>query len=88
MAESIEELSEKIRIPYEVLKETMENYNAYSMNGFDEECFKEKQYLVSVDTPPFVAVKADLGTDGAFGGILVDGQMRALASGYIAGKNA
>jgi fumarate reductase flavoprotein subunit len=59
------------------LKETISNYNRYCEEGFDRDCFKEKEYLVPCNQAPYYAVRAKLGTDGAFGGVLVNGDMQA-----------
>jgi fumarate reductase flavoprotein subunit len=71
------ELAEKMGVPVQALEETVEKYNRYCAEGFDRTCFKQREYLVPCDQPPYYAVRAKLGTDGAFGGVLVNGRMQA-----------
>ena len=56
----------------------MEQYNGYCAEGMDWDCYKPSEWLTPM-TGPFYAVKANLGTDGAFGGIQIDENMRAKA---------
>ena len=77
VAESVRELAEMMGVNPDTLESTVDDYNRYCRQGFDATCFKDPKYLVSCDRAPYYAVRADLGTDGAFGGILVNGQMRA-----------
>lgn len=44
-AETLEELSEKLAIPYNNLKETIDRYNKYCSQGKDEEFFKNPKFL-------------------------------------------
>jgi fumarate reductase flavoprotein subunit len=71
------ELAEKMGVPVQALEETVEKYNRYCAEGFDRTCFKQREYLVPCDQAPYYAVRAKLGTDGAFGGVLVNGRMQA-----------
>lgn len=76
-ADSIEELAQQMGVDSATLKTTVENYNRYCTEGFDRDCFKEAEYLIPFDRAPYYAVRAKLGTDGAFGGVLVNGDMQA-----------
>lgn len=77
--ETLEELAEKAGINYEGLKETIENYNKMCEEGFDREFFKAPSEMVPFGDGPFYAVRGDLATDGAFGGIQVDKDTRAYS---------
>lgn len=77
--ETLEELAEKAGINYEGLKETIENYNKMCEEGFDREFFKAPSEMVPFGEGPFYAVRGDLATDGAFGGIQVDKDTRAYS---------
>ena len=59
------------------LRQTVEDYNRACETGFDRDCFKQTAYLVPFSKAPFYAVRMNIGTDGAFGGILVNGDMQA-----------
>jgi fumarate reductase flavoprotein subunit len=76
-ADSVEELAKQMGVDPAALQETISNYNRYCEEGFDRDCFKEKEYLVPCNQAPYYAVRAKLGTDGAFGGVLVNGDMQA-----------
>lgn len=127
-ADTIGELAAKIGIDPAQLEQTVAEYNHYCQEGTDWQCYKDPKYLVPLKEGPFFAIRGMCGTDGAFGGVLVDPDMRAykanksgvidnlfvtgdfasgrfvvmggvkhqvlndmswaLASGYLAGKNA
>lgn len=76
-ADAVDTLAEQMGIAPDALQETVDNYNRYCLDGFDRDCFKQKEYLVPCIKPPYYAVRAKLGTDGAFGGVLVNGDMQA-----------
>lgn len=52
-ANTIEELAEKLLIPPENLKATIEKYNAMAAAGKDDEFGKDATDLIAVATPPF-----------------------------------
>ena len=79
-ADSIEELAEKMGLPADALKETVDTYNKNCREGMDWDCFKPSEWLNPIVEGPFYGVKASLGTDGAFGGVEIDGDMRAKAA--------
>lgn len=76
-ADSVEELAEKLGIDPAALCKTVDTYNAGCAEGFDGECFKQPQYLVPFTRAPYYAVRAELGTDGCFGGVKVNADMQA-----------
>lgn len=89
-ANSIEELAEKTGIDCEGLKETIAAYNEACETGMDWDCYKPASWLAPMNEAPYYAVKAQLGTDGAFGGVEVDENMRVKAKngGVIGGLYA
>jgi fumarate reductase flavoprotein subunit len=78
-AATLEELAEKAGIDPAGLRETVDNYNAMCDAGFDKEFFKNADQLIPFGDGPFYAVRGQLATDGAFGGIQVDKDTRAYA---------
>ncbi len=80
MADTPEELAQKMGVPADTLKETIAHYNQCCENGFDDEYFKPAKSLVPL-TGPYFALRCNLGTDGAFGGVLVDENMQAHKEG-------
>ena len=79
-ANTIEELAEQIGVPAENLKQTISDYNTAAETGMDWDCFKPKEWLAPMNEAPYYAVKASLGTDGAFGGVEIDEHMQAKAA--------
>ncbi len=89
-ADSIPELAEKMGLDPAALQETVDTYNKNCAEGMDWDCFKPSEWLQPMDKPPYYGVKATLGTDGAFGGVQIDENMRAKAAqgGVIGGLYA
>ena len=79
-ADSIEELAEMLGLPVENLKKTVADYNAYAAEGMDWDCYKPSEWLQPMNEAPYYAVKAGMGTDGAFGGVEIDAKMQAKAA--------
>jgi fumarate reductase flavoprotein subunit len=77
-ADTVEELAEKLGIPAANLKDTVDLYNDSCQKGFDQDCFKEEQYLVPL-TGPYYGFMTALNTDGAFGGVRVNADIQAYA---------
>lgn len=77
--DTLEELAAAIEVPFEALKETIDNYNSYCQDGMDWDCYKPAEYLQPINAP-YYAVKASLGTDGAFGGVEINENMQAKAA--------
>jgi fumarate reductase flavoprotein subunit len=63
----------------ENLKATIEHYNEMCETGVDSEFFKDPEQMLPFTKGPFYAVSGGLGTDGAFGGVLVDENIRAFS---------
>lgn len=79
-ADTVEELAVQMGMDSEALRATVDNYNRYCEEKFDRDCFKQPEYLVPCSKGPFYAVRSQLGTDGAFGGVKVNGDMQAYRS--------
>lgn len=56
-ADTIEELAEKIDVPADALKATIERYNELCAEGTDVDFNKNPQFLYPIDEPPFYAAK-------------------------------
>lgn len=78
-ADTIEALAQEIGLDPAALKETVDTYNQYCQEGMDWDCYKPTEWMQPMTKAPFYAVKASLGTDGAFGGVEIDAHMRAKA---------
>jgi fumarate reductase flavoprotein subunit len=75
-AETLEELADKIGVDKRGLLETVRIYNEGCEKGVDQ-FFKSKMHLAPISKPPYYAFQGIFGTDGAFGGVLVNPDMQA-----------
>ena len=56
-ADSIEELAEKLNIPVDTFKATVERYNELAAKGVDEDFGKESYRLSTLDTAPYFGTR-------------------------------
>jgi fumarate reductase flavoprotein subunit len=80
-ADTLEELAGKIGVNKKNFLETIRDYNTGCEKGNDD-FFKDKENLVPINKPPYYAYRYTLGTDGAFGGVLVNPDMQAYKSDH------
>lgn len=76
-ADTLEELAMKMGVDYEAFLETIARYNENCALGVDRDFLKPSSGLLPISKPPYYGVRVAAATDGAFGGVLVDGKMRA-----------
>jgi fumarate reductase flavoprotein subunit len=82
-AETIEELADRIHVPREVLKDTVERYNNSVAGGGDTEFGRSHLSAsigspVTIETPPFYAYEAKSHFLATYAGLAVDDGMRVL----------
>ena len=89
-ADTIEELAAAIEVDPAALKETIDSYNEACETGMDWDCYKPAEWLTPMNEAPYYAVKASLGTDGAFGGVEINEnmQVKAVGGGLVKGLYA
>ncbi|MEL7647883.1 MAG: FAD-binding protein [Sedimentibacter sp.] len=75
-ADTIEELGKLAGI--ENLKETVDAYNQYCIDGVDTQFGKESMYLSEIKTGPFYIVENQFSGWSTIGGVRVDESLRAL----------
>lgn len=80
VADTLEELAEKMGIAPEGLKATVAQYNEACATGMDWDCYKPAQWLEPINEAPYYGVKASMGTDGCFGGVEINENMQAKAA--------
>lgn len=93
--DTIEEAAAFIGCDAEDLQETIDNYNTYVENGYDEEYFKDPEDLVyAVKEGPYYVTKGHSGVLGALGGVntneklqVLDEQHEVIKNLYAAGNN-
>jgi len=78
VADSIEELAQKMGVNPEVLKSTIEEYNAFCDKGHDDLFAKDRKYLIPIRGPKFYAVKARTVFLGTMGGIKINHRMEVV----------
>ena len=95
IADTWDEIAAFIGAKPEVLKATVEQYNAYCDKGYDYDMLKEKKYLLPLRKPPFYAILGRQGYDSTFGGIkinermeVIDKKFDVITGLYAAGNNA
>jgi len=94
-ADSIEELAQKMEVDPRVLKTTVDRYNTFCAQGYDEEFAKDREYLLPLYGPRFYAAKARTCFLGTMGGVKINDRTEAvdeygspIAGLYVAGLDA
>ena len=78
MADTPEELADKMGVDREGFVRTFHRYNEMCRAGHDDEFGKRKELLIPLDTPPYIGRKFGPALLAVVGGVLVDTQMRCL----------
>ena len=78
MADSWDKLAKWIGAAPEVLKATIDEYNSFCDQGYDEIFAKDRRYLVPLRTPPFYALKGYSSFLGTIGGIKINERTEVL----------
>ncbi len=81
VADSIEELAEKLGMDPDILKETVEEYNTFC-DTTDTQFFKPGRYLKPIYQAPFYANKIGPGAYGTVGGIRINENCEACDSDF------
>ena len=77
-ADTIEELAEKLHLPVEAFKATVERYNGFVKNGNDLDYGKEPFRLTPVNQGPFYGAKNTGDILCTMDGIVIDTNMNAI----------
>ena len=78
VSESLEAVSEWMGTPSDSLRKTLDKYNQYCDQHYDEVFVKDPQYLQALRTPPFHAIRAGGAVLGTTGGIKINEKMEVL----------
>ncbi|MDR0906734.1 MAG: FAD-binding protein [Oscillospiraceae bacterium] len=78
VADTIEELAEKIDVPADELKATIARYNEIVAKGDDTDFGKRTEMLTSIEKGPFYALKWGPALLDVFGGALTNGKLNVL----------
>jgi len=78
IASSWDEIAKWIGIKPEVLKATIDEYNSFCDQGYDEIFAKDRRYLDALRTPPYYALRCYPRFLGTIGGIKINYRMEVL----------
>jgi fumarate reductase flavoprotein subunit len=78
IANTIEELADKMGVDRKTLVATVKRYNELCAKAHDDDYFKPSKYMLPVEKAPFYAFKNMLAMDGAFGGLDVNENMQIM----------
>jgi len=78
MADTPEELAEKMGVDPEGFAETLRNYNEMCANGRDTQFGKRPELLIPLDKPPYIARKYGPALLSVVGGVRVNSSMAVL----------
>jgi fumarate reductase flavoprotein subunit len=94
-ADTLEALADLMEVPKDTFVATINRRNELAKNGEDVDFGVVASRMVTVDTPPYYAVKGNFGLLLGFGGILVNNKLQALNENhevvpglYIAGNTS
>lgn len=96
IAETIEEFAEKMNIPVDKLQDTLDTYNDYCEQGFDEDFAKERKDMLPVyGKGHYMAIKFHPAAYGTVGGVhvnrnceVLDNKGNPIPGLYSAGSDA
>jgi uncharacterized protein with FMN-binding domain len=81
VADTLEELAEKIGIPYETMKATIDRYNEQVAAGEDQDFHKPADFLYPVEEGPFYAAKVGVALLAIVGGLKINDDFNVLGEG-------
>jgi len=78
IADTLEELGEKMGVAPKTFVATVKRYNELCAKGHDDDYFKPAKYMLPVEKGPFYALNYFLAMDGANGGLAIDENMQVM----------
>lgn len=79
VADTIEELADKLRIPLDTLTKTIAEYNQFCAQGVDETFFKDEKFLHPITgAGGYLVGKYYVGAYGTMGGVRINAQCQVL----------
>lgn len=81
VADTLEELAEKLNIPADTFVKTVERYNELEAKGHDDDFGKVAYRLSRLDTPPYYGVRASAWHLCTLDGVIINTDMQVLDSG-------
>jgi fumarate reductase flavoprotein subunit len=93
IAETMEELADKIGVDRKTFLATVKRYNELCAKGHDDDYLKPARYMLPIEKGPFYASSHFLGMDGAVGGLDINENMQVMGKNgpinnlYASGDN-
>jgi fumarate reductase flavoprotein subunit len=78
ISHSWKEIAKWIGADFRVLKNTVDEYNSYCVQGRDDMFYKDRRFLQPLQPPPFYALKCCQAFHGTIGGIKINHHMEVL----------
>ena len=78
LADTMEELAEKLNLPVDATVETWERYNGFAEAGKDDDYNKEPYRLTQLTHPPYYGVRTGAWFLATIDGVLIDTDMHAV----------
>lgn len=78
IAQSLDEAAAFIGCDPAILKKTVNDYNRFCKQGYDEEFLKDPRFLLPLTTPPYYIYRGPSGIDTCIGGLRIDNCQRVL----------
>ena len=78
VADTPEELAEKLNIPVDTFVETFNHYNDMARAGEDTDYFKEAYRMIPLDTPPYYGVRTGAWFLATIDGVIVNTDMQPV----------
>jgi fumarate reductase flavoprotein subunit len=80
IADTVEELADKLGIDRKALVATVKRYNELCAKGHDDDFYKPAKYMLPVEKGPFYALNYFLAMDGANGGLAINENMQVMGN--------
>lgn len=77
-ANTLEELAQKMNVPVEKLKASVGRYNELVKKGFDEDFYKRRDCMTTIEKPPFYAAHISIALLVTLGGLKINENMQVL----------
>ncbi|MDM8289546.1 FAD-binding protein [Slackia piriformis] len=78
VADTPEELAEKLNIPVDTFVETFNHYNDMARAGEDTDYFKESYRMIPLDTPPYYGVRTGAWFLATIDGVIINTDMQPV----------
>lgn len=78
VADTPEELAEKLNLPVDAFVETFNRYNQFAAQGHDDDYYKEPYRIIALDTPPYYGVRTGAWFLATLDGVMIDTNMHPI----------